>query len=156
MKTLLLLCFACGVASSPLRRRRRVPSARFADGHPDMQGLWYKFSGPGFDPLFVGLLNGDVAPGQGPARGGRGPAPDTTRFLRPGVPVLPYLPAAAALKQDRNEHHMFDDPEAHCHIPGVPRGTEQPPYPFQIIQDEKYFTILYEYRPRCAHHPHRQ
>ena len=42
------------------------------------------------------------------------------------------------------EHHMFDDPEAHCHIPGVPRGTEQPPYPFEIIQDEKYFTILYE------------
>ena len=40
---------------------------------------------------------------------------------------------------------MFDDPEAHCHVPGVPRGTEQPPYPFQIIQDEKYFAILYEY-----------
>ena len=39
---------------------------------------------------------------------------------------------------------MFDDPEAHCHIPGVPRGTEQPPYPFQIIQDDQYFTILHE------------
>jgi hypothetical protein len=117
---------------------------RLPDGHPDMQGLWYKFAGEGFDPLFIGLLNGDAV-GRGGGRGGREPAQNNTAFLRPGVPVLPYLPSAAALKQDRAEHHMFDDPEAHCHIPGVPRGTEQPPYPFQIVQDEKYFTILYEY-----------
>src|SRR5579872_828332 len=125
---------ACALASLPLvAQPPAFHPPRLADGHPDMQGLWYKYSGPGFDPLFVGLLNGDVAPGQGPARGrGPGPAPDNAQFLRPGVPILPYLPAAAALKQDRNDHHMFDDPEAHCHIPGVPRGTEQPPYPFQI------------------------
>jgi len=114
---------------------------RLPDGHPDMQGLWYKFAGQGFDPLYVGLLNGGPVGG---ARPGGSPAPAASTFLRPGVPILPYLPAAAALKKERQEHHMFDDPEAHCHIPGVPRGTEQPPYPFQIIQDEKYFTILYE------------
>src|SRR5262249_35149041 len=48
-------------------------------------------------------------------------------------------------QKDRAEHHMFDDPEAHCHLPGVPRDTEQPPYPLQIIQDDKSLTILYEY-----------
>jgi hypothetical protein len=123
----------------------RFTPPRLPDGHPDMQGLWYKFVSEGFDPLFIGLLDG-AAVGRGGGRGGAGPAPapGATGFLRPGVPILPYLPAAAALKKDRAEHHMFDDPEAHCHIPGVPRGTEQPPYPFQIIQDEKYFTILYE------------
>ena len=145
MRTVLLFAFV--VETLPAQTSAFKPP-RLADGHPDMQGLWYKYSGPGFDPLFVGLLNGDVTPGLGPAPaggGGKGPGIDTTKFLRPGVPVLPYLPAAAALKQDRNEHHMFDDPEAHCHVPGVPRGTEQPPYPFQIIQDEKYFSILYEY-----------
>ena len=140
-----LLCLV--VTFSISAQTPRFQPARLADGHPDMQGLWYKFSGAGFDPLLVGLLNGDVAPGQGAPGGGRGQGPgiDTTQFLRPGVPVLPYLPAAAAIKKDRNENHMFDDPEAHCHVPGVPRGTEQPPYPFQIIQDEKYFAILYEY-----------
>src|SRR5690349_7730709 len=72
---------------------------RLPDGHPDMQGLWYKFAGEGFDPLYVGLLNGGPVGGGG-ARGGggRGPAPGANGFLRPGVPVLPYLPAAAALK----------------------------------------------------------
>ena len=122
---------------------------RLADGHPNMQGLWYKYAGAGFDPVLVGLLDGNdpvrSPGGRGGGRGGAGPVLDLTQFLRPGVPVLPYLPAAAALKRNRNEHHMFDDPEAHCHSPGVPRGTEQPPYPFQIIQDEKFFTILYEY-----------
>ena len=135
----LLVLSVSGSAQSAKFRPPRLP-----DGHPDMQGLWYKFAGEGFDPLYVGLLDG-AAVGRGGGRGGgRGPAPGPTVFLRPGVPVLPYLPAAAALQKDRAEHHMFDDPEAHCHIPGVPRGTEQPPYPFQIIQDEKYFTILYE------------
>jgi hypothetical protein len=135
-----LVCSLSAVAQPAKFTPPRLP-----DGHPDMQGLWYKFVSDGFDPLYVGLLDGGpVGGGGGRSRGGRGPAPGATAFLRPGVPVLPYLPAAAALKKDRTEHHMFDDPEAHCHIPGVPRGTEQPPYPFQIIQDEKYFTILYE------------
>jgi hypothetical protein len=139
--TLSLLVLAVpGTAQSAKFTAPRLP-----DGHPDMQGLWYKFAGQGFDPLYVGLLDGaPVGRGGGRGGGGRGPAPGATAFLRPGVPVLPYLPAAAALQKDRAEHHMFDDPEAHCHIPGVPRGTEQPPYPFEIIQDEKYFTIFYE------------
>jgi hypothetical protein len=129
-----------GSAQSPEFKPVRLP-----DGHPDMQGLWYKFAGEGFDPLYVGLLDGGPVGGGGGRGGpGRGQAAGANGFLRPGVPVLPYLPAAAALQKDRAAHHMFDDPEAHCHIPGVPRGTEQPPYPFQIIQDEKYFTILYE------------
>jgi hypothetical protein len=69
-----------------------------------MQGLWYKFAGEGFDPLYVGLLDG-AAVGRGGGRGGgRAPAPGATAFLRPGVPVLPYLPAAAALQKDRAEH----------------------------------------------------
>jgi hypothetical protein len=142
LRTTLALSVFCvwGTAQSA-----RFTPPRLPDGHPDMQGLWYKFVSEGFDPLFIGLLDGAaVGRGGGRGGGGRAPAPGATGFLRPGVPILPYLPAAAALKKDRAEHHMFDDPEAHCHIPGVPRGTEQPPYPFQIIQDEKYFTILYE------------
>jgi hypothetical protein len=113
---------------------------RLPDGHPDLQGLWIKKDNSGFDPLRVGTLDG----GQVGRAGGPGRATDPD-FIRPGVPVLPYTPAAAAEKKNRLEHHQYDDPEAHCHVPGVPRGTEQPPYPIMIMQDEKYFTILYEY-----------
>ena len=115
--------------------------ARLPDGHPDLQGLWIKKDGSGFDPLRVGTLDG-TAVGRG--AGGLG-ARGTPGLLRPGVPVLPYTAAAAAEKKNRLENHLYDDPEAHCHVPGVPRGTEQPPYPFLIIQDERYVTILYEY-----------
>src|SRR5579862_5233208 len=76
---------------------------RLPDGHPDMQGLWYKFAGEGFDPLYVGLLDGGPVGGGGGRGGGRGPASGASGFLRPGVPVLPYLPAAAALRKERAE-----------------------------------------------------
>lgn len=123
---------------------------RQPNGHPDFQGLWLKYNG-NFGALTLGTLDGG-APGRG--RGGRGGGgaganpfgtQNVTGFLRPGVPVLPYLPVAAAKQKDRIEHHPYDDPEAHCHLPGVPRDTEQPPYPMQIIQDDREMTILYEY-----------
>ena len=94
--------------------------ARLPDGHPDLQGLWVKKDGSGFDPLRVGTLDGTTV-GRG-GGGGRG----TPGFLRPGVPILPYTPAAAAEKKNRLDNHLYDDPEAHCHVPGVPRGTIPP------------------------------
>lgn len=41
--------------------------------------------------------------------------------------------------------HAFLDGEPRCHLAGVPRAAQQPPYPHQIITDEKTFTIIYEY-----------
>jgi hypothetical protein len=40
----------------------------------------------------------------------------------------------------------YEDPEARCHLPGVPRALDQPAalYPVQIIQDEKYVALLHE------------
>ena len=40
----------------------------------------------------------------------------------------------------------YEDPEARCHLPGVPRALDQPGglYPVQIIQDEKYVALLHE------------
>ena len=41
--------------------------------------------------------------------------------------------------------HPYDDPVAHCETPRVPRGTLEPPYPLQIVQDGSYVVILYEF-----------
>lgn len=98
---------------------------RLADGHPNLQGLWHNEVGAAALRL-AGL--GDIH--------------------SPGVPLpLPYFPVTDKIRAYRLEHDPYHDPEAHCHVPGVPRIIEQPSsiMPFKIIQDEKYVTILFEY-----------
>jgi len=98
---------------------------RLADGHPNLQGLWHNEVGTAALRQ-AGL--GDIH--------------------SPGTPLpLPYLPVPDKIREYRLAHDPYHDPEAHCHVPGVPRETEQPSslFPFKIIQDEKYVTILYEY-----------
>ena len=111
---------------------------RLPGGRPDLQGLWLKSAG-GFQGLFIGSLDGtNLAAGgaRGGARGGGGgPAP--TRYE--------YTPEAEAERMDRLRRG-YEDPEARCHLPGVPRSLDQPGglYPVQIIQDEKYVALLHE------------
>jgi hypothetical protein len=108
---------------------------KLPDGHPDLQGLWMKSAG-GFQGLFIGSLDGtNFAAGGRGGRGGRGPV----------APQYPYTPEAAAERADRLRRG-YEDPEAHCHLPGVPRALDQPGglYPVQIIQDEKSVALLHE------------
>jgi len=113
---------------------------RLPDGHPDLQGLWLKSAG-GFQGLFIGSLDGtNFAAGGGRAGGargaGRGPA---------APPRYQYTPEAEAERQDRLRRG-YEDPEARCHLPGVPRALDQPGglYPVQIIQDQKSVALLHE------------
>jgi hypothetical protein len=116
----------------------REPQAalrRLPDGHPDLQGLWMKSEG-GFQGLFVGSLDGTnfAAPGRGRGDGRGG-----------GGRMYEYTPAAEAERKDR-VRRGYEDPEARCHLPGVPRALDQPGglYPVQIIQDERYVALLHE------------
>ena len=107
---------------------------RLADGHPNLEGLWHNESG-----YQAALKN---------LRGGGGLAVALGDFHSAGVPLpFPYWPITKQIQQYRDLHDPYHDPEAHCHVPGVPRETEQPSslFPFQIIQDERYVVILYEY-----------
>ena len=121
-------------APGPLEAQPALP--RLPDGHPDLQGLWMK-SASGFQGLFIGSLDGtNFAAGGGAGRGaGRGPA----------APQYPYTPEAAAERADRLRRG-YEDPEARCHLPGVPRALDQPGglYPVQIIQDERSVALLHE------------
>ncbi|HLX44410.1 MAG TPA: hypothetical protein VKR43_13290 [Bryobacteraceae bacterium] len=67
----------------------------------------------------------------------------------PGLSVvegdtIPYLPEAAAKRKENFAHRLQLDPEVRCYLPGVPRATYMP-YPFQIVQSEKYILISYQY-----------
>jgi len=143
------------IALMPGPATAQVP--RLPDGHPDLQGLWIKSAG-GFQGLFVGSLEGTnfaapaVGRGAGDGRGGRGAGRGAGGGPPAGLggfppPQYEYTPEAEAEKRDRQQRRGYEDPEAHCHLPGVPRGLEQPAglYPVQIIQDEKYVALLHEY-----------
>jgi len=55
---------------------------------------------------------------------------------------LPYLPAALAQRDD-NRKHPERDPDARCHLPGIPRAVYNQPW--KVIQTANEITILYEY-----------
>ena len=108
---------------------------RLADGHPNLQGLWHNDSGYQAAMVNMRNANGNLAVALGDFHGAGFPLP------------LPYLPIAEKVKDYRNLHDPYHDPEGHCHIPGVPREIEQPTslFPFQVIQDEKNVALLFEY-----------
>jgi len=122
-----------------------APLDRLPGGRPNLQGLWLKSTG-GFQGLFIGSLDGtNLAAGgaRGGGRGGRGAAPGGARG--PAPTRYEYTPEAEAERMDRLRRG-YEDPEARCHLPGVPRALDQPGglYPVQIIQDEKYVALLHE------------
>jgi len=119
-------------AASVSEDKSSIP--RLPDGHPDLQGLWHNDSG--YQAMMKNM------------RSGKGLAVALADFHADGFPLpLPYLPEADKVREYRKLHDAYHDPEGHCHVPGVPRETEQPSslMPFEIIQDEKYVVILYEY-----------
>jgi len=125
-----------GPSNSPNKTLPRLPN-----GRPDLQGLWLKSAG-GFQGLFIGSLDGTNFAAGGARGGGRG-----TGGARggPAPSRYEYTPEAEAERNYRRRN-LYLDPEARCHLPGVPRALDQPAglYPVQIIQDEKYVALLHE------------
>ena len=135
------------IAAQATRTSSNAPGAtvpRLPGGRPDFQGLWLKSAG-GFQGLFIGSLDGTnlAAGGARGGRGGRGAVPGGARG--PAPTRYEYTPEAEAERLDRLRRG-YEDPEARCHLPGVPRALDQPAglYPVQIIQDEKYVALLHE------------
>ncbi|HEY1335970.1 MAG TPA: hypothetical protein VGF59_00605 [Bryobacteraceae bacterium] len=109
------------------------PVARTPDGHPDMQGYWT----PRFYQAVFDIEDHPVArPGIGPGKGAIVDPPDGK---------IPYQPWAAEKAKDNREHHMADEPEAHCYMSGVPH-EDYGPFGFQIVQTNGYLVMLWEAR----------
>src|SRR5271169_3898983 len=92
------------------------PMPRGADGKPDLQGLW-EVRPPGGNGAFDVEDHLKQVYGIPPGKG---------IIVDPKDGKIPYLPAAAQRKQDLVAHHMYDDPEAHCILSGVPRQIYAP------------------------------
>jgi hypothetical protein len=139
--TVTLWALLCARPPGPLSAQATLP--RLPDGHVDLQGLWMKSAG-GFQGLFIGSLDGTNFAAGG--RAGRGDGRGAGRGQGgPPTPQYPYTPEADAERKDRLRRG-YEDPEARCHLPGVPRALDQPGglYPVQIIQDDKHVALLHE------------
>ena len=129
---LLLFTIALATAQPPNRPRPKAgPFTRLPDGKPDLQGYW---DSANFLTAFD-LEEHPVAEFGIPA--GKGVIVD------PPSGRIPYQPWAMLKKRDVLEHHLFDDPQAHCWLSGVPRQMYTP-FGFQILQPQGYVTLLYE------------
>ena len=111
--------------------KKAPPFSRLADGKPDMQGYWETRN---FFSAFD-LETHEKAEFGVPA--GHGVVVD------PPNGKIPYQPWALEKKKDILEHHLFDDPQAHCWLSGVPRQMYTP-FGFQILQPPRYVVLLYE------------
>lgn len=132
LATALLLATIPLVAQTAPSRIPRMP-----DGKPNLNGIWQSMNTANWDLLTHG-------PGMSPvvAMGAQGATP-------PGIGVvegneIPYLPAAAKIKEENYAKRLALDPETKCYLPGVPRATYMP-YPFQILQSAQSLMIAYEY-----------
>jgi hypothetical protein len=110
---------------------KAAPFPRLPDGKPDFQGIWDAAT---FAPAYD-IEDHPVAQFEIPA--GKGVIVD------PADGKIPYQPWALAKKNDLLQHHMFQDPEAHCTLAGVPRQMYAP-FGFQIFQPAGYVVIFFE------------
>src|SRR5215813_3586203 len=129
---IVLFAVVPAVAQTPAYR-----SPRTGDGKPNLNGIWQALNTANWDlqghaaakgPVFSLGAVFSVPPGLGVVEGDE----------------IPYLPAAAANKQENQANWVKLDPEVKCYLPGVPRATYLP-YPFQIVQSQQNILMSYEY-----------
>src|SRR3974377_2447835 len=107
------------------------PVPRLPDGKPDMQGYW----APRFNQAIYDIEDHPVGRQGIPA--GKGAIVD------PPAEKTPYKPEAAAHAKDLRENHVYDEPEAHCFMSGVPHTAYQQ-FGFQILPPAGYFILAYD------------
>jgi len=126
------------VPSAAAQGRGRGPAAekagpftRLPDGKPNMQGYWET-------RVFFSAFDLEAHP-----RAEFGVPAGPGVVVDPPNGKIPYQPWALEKKKDIIAHHMFDDPQAHCWLSGVPRQMYTP-FGFQILQPPGNVLLLYE------------
>jgi hypothetical protein len=107
------------------------PFTRLPDGKPNMQGYWET-------RVFFTAFDLEAHP-----RAEFGVPAGPGVVVDPPNGKIPYQPWALEKKKDIVAHHMFDDPQAHCWLSGVPRQMYTP-FGFQILQPPGSVVLLYE------------
>jgi hypothetical protein len=137
MRKFLTCVLLTGLAATAAAQQNDRP-ARIGD-QPNFNGIWQALNTANWnleahsaealeDFWQLGSL-GAIPPGQSVVVGGE----------------IPYLPEAAAQREEYRANWPDSDPETFCYLPGIPRASYMP-YPFQIVQDgENDILFIYEY-----------
>lgn len=107
------------------------PFTRMPDGKPNLQGIWNAGTFAAADDVEDHLQE------RFQIRAGKGIITD------PPGGKIPYQDWALKKKEDLFAHHMYEDPEAHCTLSGVPRQMYAP-FGFQIFQPAGNVVIFFE------------
>jgi hypothetical protein len=137
LTVVLLAVFFSAVPAAAQGPTQAYRAARFADGHPDINGIWQAMNTANWD-----LQDHSQAPGTMWEIGAIGAIPPGQGVVEGGE--IPYLPAALEKKKKNFASRRTDDPEAKCYMPGIPRANYMP-YPFQIVQSPQGILFVYEY-----------
>lgn len=108
-------------------------------GRPNLNGIWQTLNTANFD------LEAHSAelPADSWRQGAKGAVPAGPSMLRGGG-AIPYLPEARARRDANRAAGTAADPEAKCHMLGVPRVTYHP-MPFQIFQGNNDIQMVYPF-----------
>ena len=127
------------------------PTRLEGTSNPDLNGIWQALNTANWN-LEAHAAQPGLATVAGPvglvpaapvlALGAVGGIPGGMGVVEGGE--IPYLPSAAAQRQENFENALIRDPEVKCFMPGVPRATYLP-YPFQIVQSTNKILIVYEF-----------
>ncbi|MGA2716110.1 MAG: hypothetical protein ABSG41_23675 [Bryobacteraceae bacterium] len=117
---------------APAAPLKAVPNIRrTADGKPDLQGFFEGNTGAANQGLEKRAATDLVGAGRGV-------------IVDPPDGILPMQPWAVQERVSRNlPERGYDDPTAHCFLPGVPRSMYVPAA-FHIIQTPDYIVFLHE------------
>ena len=107
--------------AKPAQPAQQRPAAQAAKA-PDMSGYW-------LGSFFVGLQNIETAKGV---------------IVEPPGAKIPYRPEVAAKALDIRTNRMFDEPELHCFLSGVPHQMYVQ-FGFQIIQNPAQVVMAWDY-----------
>jgi len=108
---------------------------RLSDGHPDLNGYWYRRRAP--IPV-VRRVGGSVILDPTAARDPNAAPSGNDAGLQPGVPK--YKPEVLAKVKDLDRNQVNEDPAFTCRPPGLPRiGPPQ-----RIVQTPSQVVILYD------------
>ena len=118
--------FASLAGQAPAARPPYSPPKN-SRGQPDLQGIWQAHNTAAWNIEDHAGATG-IPAGKSVVEGGS----------------LPYLPEALEKRNRNLANRKTEDPETRCWLPGVPRITYMP-FPFQILQFDRYVVINYEY-----------
>lgn len=118
------------LGQTPASASKAGPIPRTPDGKPDLEGIWSARNNSAAYEIEAHSQVFGISGGK-------------SIITDPPDGKIPYQPWAAQRKKELADHHMYEDPEAHCSLSGIPRQVYAP-FGFQILQPPGYVIVMFE------------